>query len=183
MNVENSMRGLQKFGSLIYRLLYLNVLFVVGSLPLFTIGTSFTALLACIEDESKSFISEYKQHFKASQKMTWLMLPLIAGVVFASQQPNIISLVLMYEIFGVFVVSCQLIVHYSLPLLELMKNSFIVVNRLYGHILLIMITGYALLKVGQRIPVIGIFMFFSIWSYLIVKIMHHGLEKIFKEVA
>lgn len=169
----------------VYKLLLLNVLFIVTSIPVFTLGSAFTALFEASTVESsvcvKTYLKAYQKSFKKANRIGSVFIILLSSVVISSYfSPSILSLILFFEVGMTFLMSCKLYFKFEYAYINLVKDAFLMTNHLIiGNIMLIGL-AYVLLKVSLYVPAVGIFLGFSIWGTIYSYFMTHEIEKILK---
>ncbi len=119
------------FMTKIYQILVLNVFFIISSLPIVTIGASFTALYSCClkiaNDEEVSLWIDYKRSFKNNFKIAtqvfFLILAafvIIFGIAYTAQQWHFtVGLWIMLGIVTVLIFG----VEFLFPLIARFKNT------------------------------------------------------------
>lgn len=132
--IFNPDSSLMMFFSKILDLIILNLMLLIGCIPIVTIGTSTTALNYCVEQCRqnqggaiyKQFWYAYRANFKqATQLLGFLLIPtaiIVADLLILYQNEiriNIIVLVLM----GVFAVLCYLAMGFVFPLQARFSNT------------------------------------------------------------
>lgn len=78
---------LYAFSMRLYRLLVLNILFVVGCLPIVTIGASLTALISVLHQDKRQIVSSF---FEVYRRQLWSTLPYLFF--------NIMSVIFVYSL-------------------------------------------------------------------------------------
>ena len=166
-NMDNPV---MKFLTLVFDLLVLNVLWVICSIPIFTIGASTTALYySCFkrirEDEGytvKNFFHSFKVNFKLAT-LIWLILLLIGGLLgtdvwYTLTTDNSIMKWFLYPCIPVVVI-------YLMELLFVFPTLALFDNKLLGTIKNAFL--FALLNLGECIAVIIIAFLMLAGAYFI----------------
>ncbi len=175
-------------------LFFLNILFLICCIPLFTIGTSISALyyvtLKMVKNEeghiSQSFFKAFKMNFKQGTAI-WLIAVAVGGILLADYAimsgyvmdlgalPDLVRKVLLVLLLVVGI--CYLFtVRYVFPLLARFENSvkntiinafLISVRHLPYTVLLLLIVaaGIALLYFFPRLLILLFILFFSSIAY------------------
>lgn len=172
-----------KLMTMLYQMIILNVLFIVFSLPIITIGNSYKALIYCIEELMKGQLErEFKCFFKAfKEDFIKNMLMFLISVVIALVIINNIFTGVTYGRYWFFtILQIPLIIqllltmtflyfvnnHFSLSLLKTFKVSWILGNKHLSKSVVLMASAYALLKLGMYMPFILFFFYFSIYGLI-----------------
>jgi len=135
-NAEEKSNGVKKFFEVFGNIFGLNICFVIGCLPIITIGASITALYSmCIrlqENEEETvlvgFIHEFKRSFKQAT-LTWLLL--ILALVVMGAEYLVISLfsgiiVIVYTaVLVIEVLFVALTLPFLFPLIARYNNGFL----------------------------------------------------------
>lgn len=165
-------------------IMLVNLYFMICSLPLFTIGASWTALYATTmkivrkeeleEGLTKTFFKAFKLNFKQAS-LIWLILVMI-GAFFGMdfyllkqmEKPNVF---MQYGLFGLFIVYVAVLL-YVFPILARFDNS--IGNTLRNALLmmiahfpqtLIMLGTIVVLVLGMGIPYVDIILL-SFWVFI-----------------
>ena len=181
-------RGMDAFGNMFA----LNVCFVVGCLPVITIGASVTALYSmCIRlQEGKEetilagFITEYKKNFKQATKAFLVMLVALA-VMFAeyvmiNNIQNALSTFYTYVLL-VEAVLFALVVPFTFPLiacyentlLNTFKNSFMLALGYLGSWIKVFLAWVAPIALSYMYPVIFLYTWY-LWLLLFFGVIAYG---------
>jgi uncharacterized membrane protein YesL len=142
----------------IFDMVVLNIIFVIFSLPIITIGATITAMYAVmlkmVKDEEgyivKGFIQAFKENFKMSTKAWLIMFPLsiiiYVNIQLSTEMPVLSSVFMVFFIIvGIVVVFTSiyvfpLIARYENTLKATFKNAFLLaIGRLPFTILLVLI--------------------------------------------
>ncbi|NMA84389.1 MAG: DUF624 domain-containing protein [Epulopiscium sp.] len=191
-----SMDGpIYKFGGLVFDLFILNLLWVIFSLPFFTIGASTTALFYAVgkrvrEEDGylfRDFWTSFKMNFKQGT-IVWLILAVLYWILYT----NIMNIRIlgnlapfMYPLQLVMLIELTIVMIYIFPLLsrfhmkikDLFKTAFFMANRHFITTILC-IAAFAGM-VFLTIQVHGIFILFFVSGYAWwVSFM---LQKVFKK--
>ncbi|MGO4936072.1 YesL family protein [Fundicoccus sp. Sow4_H7] len=134
--LSNNNNPIYKLFETIGSLILLNICFIVGCLPIFTIGTSITScyysLFKLIEEKDqdvfKNYLHSFKLNFKIGTKATiyflCIVLVIFAWSIVESQMRNgTINLIVKLFIYILFIVTF-LMQLYFFPLLARFENSF-----------------------------------------------------------
>ncbi len=163
-----------KYMKWIYKLMILNIVTIVTSIPVVTLGASLAAMFQILGSEEdaivKPFFTAYVKHLKKSLPLTVGFLVMTTGAVM--MRASIWGLLLLVELSAVYLASIQIMTRNHLGIKELVKNGFIMGNHLMGHHLVGLLFAYGILKFGVHVPAIGVFMGISLWGY--------GYDKLFK---
>ncbi|GAU77299.1 DUF624 domain-containing protein [Fusibacter sp. 3D3] len=176
---------LEKVMNKVYQLLVLNLLFIVTSIPIFTLGSALVALFeaSSVDPNStvKTYFSAYKKSFKKANRIGSIFTLLIISVLVSSYlAPSILSLMLLYEVSMTFIMSCKLYFKFEYAHINLVKDAFLMTNGfIIGNIMLIGL-AYALLQVSLYVPAVGIFLGFSIWGSVYSSLMEYEIKKTLK---
>jgi len=180
-NRENIvMKGL----TVIYQIMVLNILFIVFSVPMFTIGASFKALTGSVKDliegdlthEIKTFLYYFKSDFKKST-LTFLLLALGYGIVVFNlinvihipstgwllamiQLPVLVQLVFVHAMIN------YIHLEWDFKLFKSIKVAWVLGNRNMLRIVGSIGMAYLLLKLGLRIPLILMFFYIPLTSII-----------------
>ncbi|MCH4886177.1 DUF624 domain-containing protein [Acidaminobacter sp. JC074] len=167
--------------TLVYQLMLLNILFLVFSMPIVTIGASSRALAGCIRDllrgelshEFKSFLYYFKGKFKTST-LSFLLLLLgycivvinLTNVQSLGYLLGMIQLPVIIQLLVSHMMLSYVVLEWDLKTLKSLKLAWILGNR--NIIKIIGATGlmYVILKLSLNIPVILIFFYMPITSII-----------------
>ena len=181
--------------NLMYCLIIANLLWVVFSIPIFTVGASTTALFSVIgkiaREEGvhifRDFMKSFRMKFRQSTFM-WLILfaagigiyfnikniyvyGKISGAIFALQMAALIELII------IFIYIFPLISAYNMKLKELIRISFIIGNRFILHTLLCMASFLAVIFMIYKVSSVFILALMSIYAYSCYYIMRPVFKK------
>lgn len=153
MGIFNINSGFSKFVNRLLDVLFLNLLWILFSLPIFTIGAAtcaaFSVTLKMVDDEEgyvgKMFINAFKENFKQASLM-WLITAPCIYVLYLEWQvvlklDDISALVIIGAIFSTaFVIAMNLytyplIARYENSLKNMIKNSFGICMTYFGRTL------------------------------------------------
>lgn len=174
---------LYKIGNILFYLLVSNFLWVIFSLPLFTIGASTTALFYVIgkvvRDEDVKIFNDYWKGFKQNFKqgtVIWIILILLFFIV-GSNIRNInifgnmskfilpVQIAILIEICIVFIYIFPLLSRYNMTVANAFKTSLFIGNRYIFTTLLcigsIIVVGFLLYEFT------GLFILFPVSLYAI----------------
>lgn len=191
-----SMDGpLYKFGNLVFDLFVLNLLWVIFSLPFFTIGASTTALFYAVGkrirgDEGylfRDFWTSFKMNFKQGT-IVWLIVVAIYWVLFTNIR-NIHLLgkmaTIMYPLQLVMLIELSIITVYIFPLLsrfhikvkDLFKTAFFMANRHFITTILCFAAFAGMIFLTVKVHPIFILFFVSGYAWWV----SYMLERVFKK--
>lgn len=192
MNIFSANSLLGRFLNLIGDLVILNILWIVFSLPIFTIGASTTALFYSLmirirRDEGyvhTNFIKSFKQNFKQST-IIWLIMAFILFILLFDYRIGIYLNSIGNNIVGglFIVISVVLLIIYYLVLTYIFpvqakfentlknnfKNAFLMSIAHFGYTILIFIITmtFILLSLASKAIIgIEIFLGMSLYAYL-----------------
>jgi uncharacterized membrane protein YesL len=180
-NGENFvMKGL----TIVYQIMALNILFIVFSVPMFTIGASLKALTGSVRDllkgelthEFKTFFYYFKSDFK---KTTVSFLILAIGYIIVAYNfimvVNVSKVGWMLAMIQIPVLVQLLFTHaminyvhleWDFKLLKSLKVAWVLGNRNMLKIVGTIGMAYLLIKLGLRIPMILIFFYIPLLSII-----------------
>ena len=153
MGIFNINSGFSKFVNRLLDVLFLNLLWILFSMPIFTIGAAtcaaFSVTLKMVDDEEgyvgKMFIKAFKENFKQASLM-WLITAPCIYVLYLEWQvvlklDDISAIVIIGAIFSTaFVIAMNLytyplIARYENSLKNMIKNSFGICMTYFGRTL------------------------------------------------
>ncbi len=165
----------------IYQLMILNIMFIVTSLPIITLGASTKALMGSIRDlckqELSSEMSTYFSYFKTDFKKStscFLILFVIYGIIALNfstlrvtgwavvliQIPILIQLVITHFMVG------YVLLEWDLTIKKTLKVAWVLGNREIVKIIGCIGIGYFLLKISMYIPFVIIFFYVSLFALI-----------------
>ncbi len=180
----------------IYRVIMLNGLFILFSLPIVTIGAASTATVATAhnlrvsnsDDVYKYFVGAFKSHFKTATKV-WLGMLLFGGVLLYNLinfEPIgsigsliwLIQLPLVFQVvmIGLFVFS--ILSRFEVSSMRAVKCAWIISNR--NLLLSIGVFGFIVLgfEIGRYVPVVNIFLLSGTVHILIDYVLDISMKRI-----
>lgn len=161
----------------VYQVMILNILFIIFSIPVLTIGGASRALVACIRDmfgdglnrEIRTFFSYFKEDFKRS---TLTFLALLVGYIIVAinlvninhtgyvigliQLPVLAQLLLTHAMLSIVLLEWDFSIKKSLKVAWVLGNKHVI--RTAGFLGI----AYLLLKFSLRVPVIITFFYVPI---------------------
>ena len=192
MNIFSANSLLGRFLNLIGDLVILNILWIVFSLPIFTIGASTTALFYSLmirirRDEGyvhTNFIKSFKQNFKQST-IIWIIMVFILFIllfdyrigIYLNSIGNKIAGSIFVVISIIFLIAYYLVITYIFPvqakfentIKNNFKNAFLMSIAHLGYTFLIFIitVSFILLSLASKAIIgIEIFLGMSLYAYL-----------------
>ena len=193
MNIFSSDNFLGKFMNWIGNLVIINVLYIICSLPIFTIGASTTALYYSMmkyirRDEGyvhTNFLRSFKENFKQST-IIWLIMSLVGFIIFldlrigmtfngieggsiAGKCMIISSTILLIPYLFILLYIFPVQAKFVNPIKKNMLNSLLMATAHFGYTLLIIlfIATFALLVLTSKAFIgLGIFCGFSLFAYI-----------------
>lgn len=178
--------------NLIYKLLILNIIWIIFSLPVITIGASTTALFYVIDriikDKDYKLFKEFWYSFKLNFKIATLVWIIIAVLItsITTNLNNLIlfgllsDLVLIFQYFSLvelIIVSIYIfpiIAKYDIDFFSSFKISFLMGNKYFGKTFLSLLAGwiiYILLSWSSGFILISFSLYILFISYLIKDII------------
>lgn len=194
MGNENTNDELKKspvvrFMDLIGELFVLNLVYLLFSLPLVTIGASTTALYAVsmklVKNEEgpifQSFLNEFKNNWKKSSQLWGLILvyliilfsQYIIVINYAAAISNFYMIVLFIEIFAGLLTSAfvfPLMARYENSLKGTIKNAFLIGISHLGTTIKINCMSFGILLISVMYPRIILFTWF-LWLFLLLALI------------
>lgn len=184
---------LYKFCVLIYETFMLNLLWLLGSLPLLTIGVSTSALYYVygkkVRGDSYSIYRDFVKGYKESFKQAFPIGAVITVVLFLSifnlyklnnmgsgySSLKILQLFIILQILIISVFLFPLIARFNLGLYELIKNSVIlaykhIIVSICSAVMLIAFSIFTMYKLSFALFIMGIYAYIS--SYFIEKVFN-----------
>lgn len=138
---------LYKFGNILFYLIVSNFLWIIFSLPLFTIGASTTALFyvigKAVRDEDLKIVKDYWKSFKQNFKqgtIIWMIIVVISLIVYSNIR-NIkifgnmskfilpVQVAILVELGIVTIYIFPILSRYNMTILNAFKSSFFMGNR------------------------------------------------------
>jgi len=177
----------------VYQVMVLNILFIIFSIPVLTIGASTRALVACIRDmfgegldrEIRTYFSYFKEDFKRS---TITFLVLLVGYVIVAinliyinhtgyligliQLPVLAQLLLTHAMLSIVLLEWDFSIKKSLKVAWILGNKYVI--RTAGFLGI----SYLFLKLSLRIPVLITFFYIPV----IAIIQYFFCYKIIKDI-
>lgn len=150
-------------------LMIINILFIVFSIPIFTIGASFSAMyyvtLKLVRNEegyvSKQFVKGFKDSFKQATIIWIVMLMIAAGLIYdvyvvmtgGSPEAFKIVIIVLGAIWSVFFINVfPLMAKFENGLLDTIKNAFVVgLTHLVKTVLMIVFTAAPIVFIYKKI--------------------------------
>lgn len=192
--------GIALFFDILYRefwsILWLNLFFFVFSLPLFTIGASYSAVCAVMVkmvrdvpiDPFYEFRTAFNENFKQSTAVFFLQIAVIIILMINYQFYNMVNPYIHVVIGVIAVIFCfmnlyvvPLLVSVELPLKNILKNSFLLVFLDLKHSLLCaLLTGLNLFVILFYFPYS--FIYFTVVGFIFPTFItcfltHYGIKK------
>jgi uncharacterized membrane protein YesL len=183
---------LYRIGNIIYYLIVANFLWIIFSLPIFTVGASTTALFYVIgkvvRDDDPSTIKDFWKSFKLNFKQStiiWILMLVIYGIIFINiRNINIlgnmskfilpVQLAIFIELVIVTIYIFPILSRYDMTTKDLIKTSFFIGNRHLLTTFLCILSLAAIIGLLYKIPGLFILMPVSLYalcsSYLIKNI-------------
>lgn len=194
-------KGLETFGNIFA----LNILFVVFSIPIFTIGASLTALYSMMlkmlrKEEGtiiKGFIQAFKSNFKKAT-LAWLIM-IAAFVVLVGQyiyinnfEGELVSFYMVFIVIECVVVAMvfpflfPLIARFENSLWNTFKNAFLLSISNIGSWLKITIAWFAPIYISLHYPIV-ILSTWYLWLLILFGVIAYGtsftIRKVFNKVS
>ena len=204
-NEELSKSKLYKAFETFGNIFALNVIFVVFSLPILTLGASVTAMysvtIKMVKNEEgsifKSFFEAFKSNFKKAT-LIWLIL-IVAGVVLFGEFLYIISFQGIIVSFYIVLLIVELVViAFTLPFLfplcaryentviNTIKNAFLLSVSNFGSWLKIALAWFAPITLTVIYPIIFLYTWY-LWLFVIFALIAYGtsftIRKVFDKVT
>ena len=172
-NLFNLDSGFSKFMNRVSDLFLLNILWVICSIPIITIGASTTALYSVnlnllSENEghiTKAFFKAFKENFKKSTAI-WLIVLLISTILVVNLTLLFIFLLVTPYIFPV-------LSQTNSSILSIIKYCFFISIKALPYSLLITLFGLSVLFATFYFPIVFLFMLLlgvAIHSYMVSRI-------------
>ena len=194
-NLFNMDGPLYKFGNIVFDLFVLNLLWVIFSLPIVTIGASTTALFYStgrrIRDEEgylfRDFWTSFKMNFKQGT-IIWLIIALLYWILFTNIR-NIHLLgkmgLVMYPLQLVMLIELTITTLYIFPLLsrfymkvkDLFKTAFFMANRHFITTILCFAAFAGMIFLTIKVHPIFILFFVSGYAFWV----SFMIERVFKK--
>lgn len=171
---------LYRIGNIIYYLMVTNFLWIVFSLPIFTIGASTTAMYyimgKLVRDDDVRILKDYWKSFKNNFKQAtaiWLIM-LIAGLIIYTNIRNItllgdmgkiiypLQLVVLIELVIIAIYIFPLLSRYEMKTKNLFKTAFFMGNRHIFTTILCIACIFILNYLFYQIPGVLILLFISL---------------------
>ena len=191
-------KGMDTFGNIFG----LNVCFIIFSLPIFTIGASFTALYSmCIriqEDKEETilsgYITEFKKNFKQATAAFFIIILyiviMLGEYIMINNISGVISTIYTYILIVEAVLFClvvpfvfPLIACYENTLINTFKNAFLLSIGYFGSWIKIFIAWFAPVAFCVIYPMIFLYIWY-LWLLLIFGAIAYGtsytIRRIFK---
>jgi len=179
--------------TIVYQLMLLNILFLLFSLPLITLGASSRALTGCIRDlikgelnhEFKTFIYYFKDKFKESI-LSFLLLIIAYGVVVINLSHvhnlglilGMIQLPVIVQILLCHMMLSYVLLEWDLKTLKSLKLAWILGNRNIFKVIGASGLMYLLMKLGMRIPVILLFFYLPLSNIILYYFCYPSIIKV-----
>lgn len=180
-NGENFvMKGL----TIVYQIMVLNILFIIFSVPMFTIGASLKALTGSVRDllqgdlnhEFKTFFYYFKSDFKKTT-LSFLLLALgyfitlynfinVIALAKVGWLLAIIQIPVLVQLLFIHFMINYIHLEFDLKLFKSIKVAWILGNRNMLKIIGSIGISYLLLKLGLRIPLILIFFYVPLMAII-----------------
>ncbi len=180
-----------RFGNMLADILILSFLWIVFSIPIFTIGASTTALYYVatrrVSDKEgyifRDFFKSFKNNFKVAT-IVWLII-LVVGIVLAINIRNIdmmgnlrgiflpLQLCFFLELSMLTIYIFPIIARFDMSIKELFKNSFFMANRHLVTTVFCVLTGISIFIIGYVTIIfflVGMGVYVMVTSYLFVRV-------------
>lgn len=173
--------GIMSVMTIVYQVMLLNILWLVFSIPLVTIGASTKALIGSIRDmingelnhEIKTYFSYFKSQFVKTTAI-FLMLVVAYGIVVINlimmpeiswmltwiQLPVLVQLVVLTTMVG------YVLLDFDIPMMKTIKVAWILGNRNIIKSIGVVVIGYLFLKLSLGVPFIILFFFVPLVAIL-----------------
>lgn len=175
-----------------YRFMVLNTLFIITSIPVFSIGASSAALFAVIRDLRKGedfywkdYFKHFKENFVVATKVWIIDLTFMTILTFNLMNAEainplltIIQIFIGFQLILITIYSFKLISKFELSHFQVIKNAWIIGNRFIGHSIGVLVLFYIALKVGMRVPVFMLFFYFSFVHIILDMLVEYIIDKI-----
>lgn len=161
-----------KVMTIVYQLMILNVLFIVFSLPVLTIGASLKALTGCVRDmiqgelssEIRTFFSYFKEKF-IQTTLSFVFLAIGFGVVLfnfsyiklTGPVIGILQILVFVQLLLTQFMISYVLLEWDFPLFKSLRIAWIIGNKNMIQIIGCAGIGYLMLKLSLRIPILVIF--------------------------
>lgn len=167
--------------TIVYQLMFLNLLFMLTSLPIITLGASSKALTGCIRDmlqgeltsEARTFFSYFKKDFLKTS-LAFLIILIGYGIVvfnFINVEKTgwilgVVQIPVLLQLLMIHSMISYVLLEWQLPLKKTIKVAWILGNRNIIRTVGLVFISYMLLKLGLRIPLILIFFYAAFVSLI-----------------
>lgn len=190
-----------RFGNIVYYLLVTNLLWVVFSLPLFTIGASTTALYyvmgRVLRDENVSGLKDFWKSFRLNfRQATVIWLILSAGfIILYINIRNInvmgslagyflpLQIAVLLELLIIAIYIFPLLSRYELKTAELFKLSFFMGNRYILNTIGCILSLFSVLFLFLRFTGFFMMLFISLYAFVSYAIIYRVFRKIMPQEA
>ena len=189
--------GFYKIGNIVFNIILLHLLWLICSIPIFTIGASTTGLFYAtgkmIREEDNGIIKDFFRGFKTNFKQGTI-IGLILTVIISIVITNILNLHLMGKM-SIYMVPIQFIILieaifisiYIFPLISrhniTIKNAFItslvLANKHFITTLLCVFSFMGILLISYKLMAISLLSFMGVYSY----ITYLPIQKVFLKYA
>ena len=186
-------------------LFILNILFILCSLPIFTIGASYTALYECVtslkDDSTTSLVKDFFKTFKSKFKYSfiaqlaiiiltiilWSNFLIILSLSTAIKFAFIVILALYFIVLASFVVYIYpIICRYDMKFIDLLRVTFAIAIKNPLNTLSLIIINFLPLIIMLVLPIFDIYiiLFMTFLGFSLISFLSSILlEKIFKTTS